>query len=196
MRITPAEYEAIDLFAHRFLADIPLHDVWRVDLAGGAPGLTIQNLRTHLTMESFAETNAVVRFLFQLRGWLGSAFGLDRERPRAQRESFLDRLTDAEREASLVPPGTPEGPFQLLFVSETESISEIRNATVHAFSVFALVDGSSGYRFYWAIYVRPLGWITPCYMALIDPFRRFIIYPAILRHVRSVFANIVAAREG
>jgi hypothetical protein len=60
---------------------------------------------------------------------------------------------------------------------------------VHAFTVFALLEGSSGYRLYWAVYVQPLGRITGLYMALIDPFRRFIIYPAVLRHIRSAWAD-------
>jgi hypothetical protein len=34
-----------------------------------------------------------------------------------------------------------------------------------------------------------VGFITPDYMALIDPFRRWIIYPAILNHIRAVWAE-------
>ena len=74
-----------------------------------------------------------------------------------------------------------------------EAISEIRNATVHAFSVSALVERPGGYRFYWAIYVRPVGRITSWYMKAIDPFRRLIIYPAVLRQVRAAWARDVAA---
>jgi hypothetical protein len=92
----------------------------------------------------------------------------------------------------LVTPGTLEGPFRVLFVSPREAISEIQNPTVHGFSVFALVERSSGYRLYWAIYVRPVGGITPWYMRLIDPFRRVIIYPAALRHIRAAWARGVA----
>jgi hypothetical protein len=92
-----------------------------------------------------------------------------------------------------VAPGTREGPFRVLFVSPREAISEIQNATVHGFSVFALVEDSSGYRLYWAIYVLPVGRITSWYMRLIDPFRRVIIYPAMLRRIRAVWARHLAA---
>ena len=37
VRITPDEYKGIDLRAHSLLADVPLHDVWVVDLPGGDP---------------------------------------------------------------------------------------------------------------------------------------------------------------
>jgi hypothetical protein len=41
----------------------------------------------------------------------------------------------------------------------------------------ALTKTAAGYRFYLAVYVCKAGWITPVYMALIDPFRRWVIYP-------------------
>jgi hypothetical protein len=74
-------------------------------------------------------------------------------------------------------------------VSPREAISEIRNATVHAFLVYALLERASGYRLYWGIHVRPVGRITAWYMALIDPFRRLVIYPALLRRIREAWAR-------
>ena len=57
--------------------------------------------------------------------------------------------------------------------------------TVHAFSVLAFEPCSGGYRLFWAIYVAPVSRLTVLYMALIDPFRRALIYPAVLRHVHQ-----------
>jgi len=88
---------------------------------------------------------------------------------------------------SLVEPGTADGPFTVLYVHSYEAVSEIRNATVHAFSVFALEPRLSGYRLFWAIYVAPVGRLTAFYMAVIDPFRRLLIYPAILRHLHRTW---------
>jgi hypothetical protein len=189
VRATPEEYERIDLRAHSLLADVPLHDVWMVELSGGGPGRTIADLRSLLSVENLTSASPAVRFLFGLRAWLGRAFGWDREPLHAPQDSFLQRLSPADRESSLVIPGTPEGPFRVLFVSPREAISEIQNSTVHAFSVFALVERSSGYRLYWGVYVRPVGFITSWYMRLIDPFRRVIIYPAVLRHIRAAWAH-------
>jgi hypothetical protein len=189
VRVTPEEYERIELRAHSLLADVPLHDVWAVDLPGGGPGRTIVDLRALLSVEGLADASFSVKFLFGLRAWLGRVFGWDHEPLQASRESFLRRLSAADRECSLVVPGTPEGGFRVLFVSPREAISEIQNSTVHAFSVFALAESSSGYRLYWGIHVRPVGRITSWYMGLIDPFRRIIIYPAVLRHIRAAWAR-------
>ena len=41
MRIQPSEYLALDLRVHSLLADVPLHDVWRVDLEDGGPDRTV-----------------------------------------------------------------------------------------------------------------------------------------------------------
>jgi hypothetical protein len=192
VRVTPEEYERIELRAHALLGDVPLHDLWRVELPGGGPGRTMEDIRALLSVESITAANAAVRFLFGFRAWLGRVFGLDREPPRAAQESFIARLSASDRECSLVAPGTPEGPFRVLFVSPREAISEIRNPTVHAFSVFALVERSSGYLLYWGIYVRSVGRITSWYMRLIDPFRRVIIYPAALRHIREAWVRRIA----
>jgi hypothetical protein len=177
------------------LAGVPLHDVWAVDLSGGKPGRTIVDLRSLLARENLRAANAVVRFLFGLRVWLGRVFGWDREPSQAFEESFLHRLSAADRESSLVAPGTREGSFQVLFVSPQEAISEIWNSTVHAFSVFALLERSSDYRLYWAIYVQPVGRVTAWYMRLIDPFRRAIIYPAALRQIRAAWIRGEAAAQ-
>ena len=192
MRVTPEEFQRVDLRAHALLADVPLHDVWAVDLEGG-PGRSLVDLRARLSTQKLTAANRAVRFLFGLRTRLGRALGWDREPPRASEESFLHRLSAADREGSLVAPGTLEGPFRVLFVSPREAISEIQNSTVHAFSVYALLERSPGYRLYWGIYVRPVGRITAWYMRLIDPFRRLIIYPALLRSIRAAWSRGEAA---
>ena len=186
--VTPDELESLDLRAHGLLAGVPIHDVWAVDLPG-RPGRTILDLKKLLAGERLTAVNPAVRALFALRMGLGRLFGWDREPPRAAEESFLNRLSPEDRASSLVPPGTREGPFRLLFVSPREAISEIQNATVHGFSVLALVERPSGYRLYWAIYVRPVGRITAAYMRLIDPFRRLVVYPAILRRIHKAWTR-------
>ena len=92
-----------------------------------------------------------------------------------------------DRGGSLVEPGTSDPPFTVLYVRRDEAVGGIRNATVHAFSVLAMQRRFVDYRLYWAIYVRPVGRITAFYMALIGPFRRFIVYPSILRHVHRTW---------
>lgn len=129
MRVTAEEYRRLELRAHTLLADIPLHDVWAVDLPGGGSGLTLLDLRDLLSVETVTRASAAVRFFFGLRAALGRVFGWDRKPPQASRESYLLRLSAEERESSLVAPGTPEGPFRVLHVSRREAISEVQNAT-------------------------------------------------------------------
>lgn len=86
----------------------------------------------------------------------------------------------ASRSASL-------GRFRLLYVLERESLAELRNATAHAFLSSALIESPLGYRLYIAVYVNPVSRLTPLYMAFIEPFRRFIVYPAIVRGIRRAW---------
>jgi Protein of unknown function (DUF2867) len=88
-------------------------------------------------------------------------------------------------------PGEPVGFFRLLYRLENELVLEARNATVHAFlaSVLRPVAGS-GYRLYWAVYVKPVSWFTPIYMAAIEPFRRVIVYPALMRRLRRRWSAV------
>jgi hypothetical protein len=41
------------------------------------------------------------------------------------------------------------------------------------------------------VYVRSVGRLTPVYMAAIDPFRKFVVYPSLLRSVRWTWNHTV-----
>jgi hypothetical protein len=186
-RARPSDYRQIKLRAHELLADVYLHDVWQVELPGGGPNRTIADVRSLMSLNMLAQMNPVVRALLSLRRLLGRVFRWDSARRLPKAKSFLESLPEGDQMRSLVKPGTADGPFTILYVDSHEAIGEIRNATVHGFSVLALEPHPSGYRLFWAIYVAPVGWVTPFYMTLIDPFRRFLIYPAILRHLRRAW---------
>ena len=191
--MSPAdEFRALDLRCHTFLHDVPLHDVWRIDLAGGGPGRTIRDVDAIGAPARGGKLPLATRALFALRFALGRALGWDRPRTDELTHSYLHRLTDDDRRRCLLDPGTKRGLFRMLYVSADESIGEIRNATVHAFLVMALRPRDDGYRLYWGIYVKPVGRLTSVYMALIDPFRRFIVYPAMIRQVQSAWARAYA----
>lgn len=187
MRIDVAEWNALDLEVHELLRDVPLHDVSVVDLPGGGEGRSLEDLRALLEFGAASSGSAPVRALFALRSALGRLFGWDRERRPQEKNSYRDRLSDELRARSIRPPGTTDGPFELLYQLEREMLSEARNATVHAFSCMVLREVKGGYRFYWGIYVEPVSRFTPVYMALIDPFRRFIVYPSILKRLRNAW---------
>jgi hypothetical protein len=70
---------------------------------------------------------------------------------------------------------------------KNEQLLEIVNRTAHAAALSALVETGNAYRLYFAVYVRSVGRLTPFYMAAIDPFRRWIVYPSLLRSVRTTW---------
>lgn len=189
MRTNTEPFLALPLQAHAVLRDVPLRDVSAVDLPGGGPGRTIGDVRALIPPGDLLSANPLARALFAFRLWIGRVLGWDRPQHDLSEHSYLARVSEAVRVRSLVTPGTPERGFRLLYVLERESLAEIRNATVHAFVCAALCERPDGYRLYWAVYVKPTSWLTPVYMAMIEPFRRFIVYPALLGRVRRAWAE-------
>jgi hypothetical protein len=186
------EFRALDLRCHTLLDDAPLHDVWVIDLEGGGPGRTMRDVDAVAAPGRAGSPSLVVRALFALRFGAGRIFGWDRPRDHALADSYLQRLTDDDRARSLLMPGTRRGIFRVLYLFSDETVAETRNATVHAFLAMALRPRANGYRLYWAIYVKPVGRLTAIYMALIDPFRRFVVYPALIRQVQAAWARAYA----
>src|SRR5262249_6665591 len=95
---------------------------------------------------------------------------------------------------SLVPAGGRAGPFHVVYRFENEQLLELSNRTAHAGLLTALVERPETYRVYLAVYVRPVGRLTPVYMALIGPFRAWIVYPSLLRSVRAAWVGTFGAR--
>jgi len=104
-------------------------------------------------------------------------------------DSYVQRLSAADRARSKAAAGTPDGRLSLLYRFENEQLSERRNATVHAFSSLSIRPAPGGYLVYWAIYVQPVHRFTRLYMRAIAPFRRLVVYPAILRKVQRAWAE-------
>ncbi len=196
MRVPAAEFRALDLEVHAFLADVSLQDVSAIDLPGGGPDRTISDVRALLFRDGALTEAIAVRILFSLRLWLGRLFGWDRAVHEHAEDSYVKSLSDDQRDRSIADPGITDGPFRLLYLFPKEVLGEVRNATVHAFSCMTIHRTASGYRFYWAIYVKSVSRFTPVYMALIEPFRRFVVYPAILRRLRASWVTAYSSRGG
>jgi hypothetical protein len=191
-QISPQEFYALPLRVHAFLAGVPLHDVWAVDLPRRREGMTLEEFNPLLKRVRGAvrcSHASPTRALFRLRFFLGRVFRLDDEPKNASSASFAARLTAEDRARSSVVPGTPEGSFRVIYRFENEQLLELQNRTAHAAAVTALAETADGYRFYFAVYVANASWITPLYMALIDPFRRWIVYPAMLKNIRATWAE-------
>ena len=196
MRVPAEEFRALDLEVHAFLADVALRDVSAIDLPGGRTDRSISDVRALLFRGGALGATAPVRMLFSLRLLLGRLFGWDRSTGRNAEDSYSARLSDDQRDRSLAKPGTDDGVFRSLYLFPKEALGEVRNATVHAFSCMAICPTATGHRFYWAIYVKNVSRFTPVYMALIEPFRRFVVYPAILRRLRTAWVATYSKEWG
>src|SRR5215510_14135620 len=192
MRLDPREFRARPLRAHALLHDVPLEDAWAVPLAGGGTGRTIEDVRAVMTAGR-ATAPALVRALFWLRFRIGALLAWDQPRPTWSADTFADRLSDADRARSLVTPGTPDGPFRLLYRFDDEQLAELRNSTVHAFASLSIRPAPQGYVAYLGVFVRPVSRFTGLYMAAIAPFRRLIVYPALIRTMQKAWAERFSA---
>ena len=183
-RVSAREFGHLPLRVHTFLAGVPLHDVWAVDLPWTRSGVTLNDfLQERCACPSTLPP--VARALLGIRFSVGRLLGWDREPAPTAWESFATRLTTADRSKSLAAPGKSEGLFRVVYRFENEQLLEVVNRTAHAAALSALVETANSYRFYFGVYVRNISWFTPVYMTLIDPFRKLLVYPALLRSVRT-----------
>jgi hypothetical protein len=183
-QISIQEFERLPLRVHDFLGGVPLHDVWAIDLPRTRSGITLDEfLRT--ASACLLTPPPLVRALLNIRLFVGRRLGWDGEPAATAWETFTTRLTAADRSRSLAPAGTREGLFRVVYRFENEQLLELINRTAHAAALSALIETANVYRFYFGVYVRNVGRFTPVYMALIDPFRKLVVYPSLLRSVRA-----------
>lgn len=184
--ISTQEFECLPLRAHTFLAGVPLHDVWAVDLPRLRPGITLDEFLRASGDRPFRSSTAV-RALVGIRLLIGRILGWDGKQDAAVAGTFTTRLTPADLAASRAPAGTSLGRFRLVYRFENEQLVEVSNRTAHAAALSVLVETAGAYRFYFGVYVRPVGWLTPVYLALIDPFRKWVVYPSLLGSLRTTW---------
>ncbi len=189
MRVDAAELRALRLRAHELLSDAPLHDVWCFRLRGGGPGMTVGDVIDLFVDVDGSRVDPTARVLFAVRAILGRVFGWDREVPTASARSYVHRLSAEDRAGSLDAPGSKRGFWTTVYTFDREALGEVINRTVHAFLLFVLEPARGGYTLYWGIYVKPVSRFTPFYMALIDPFRRHLIYPGLVRRFEEAWVQ-------
>jgi hypothetical protein len=185
---SPAPPEALrarDFYANELLADVPVHDMWIVALEGGGEGRTVEDVQAVMATVSPWEANPSVVVLVMIRGLLGWAFGWDEEVAEEAELSYLRRVSDEVLARSLEEPGREGGYFRLMYTLENETVAEILNRTAHAFFCMAIEPSDDGYTLYWVVFVKEEMPLTPFYMGLIDPFRRYLVHRSIVRSVEQ-----------
>lgn len=166
--------------------DFELIDAWALPTAGRREEfdelLTVWN---RLDPGADAASPAT-RFLFGLREKLGQWFGWDDGPalpiPGCTERTLHDRLPPDVPGLDPTPNG--KTPFVPVFRTTVEYAAEISNSTVHAVVHLAwAARDDDTHQGQLGVFVKPRGWFGRMYMALIAPFRHFIVYPALLRHV-------------
>jgi len=183
-QVSSQEFERLPLRVHTCLTGVPLHDVWAVDLPRCRAGVTLDDF-LQTADDCLLSPSRLARMLLDIRFFVGRFFGWDRELEATTSKAFATRLSDTDRSRSLIPAGTRYGFFRVVYRFENEQLIELINWTVHAAALSALVETATAYRFYLAVYVCNVSRFTPFYMAVIDPFRKMIVYPSLLRSVRA-----------
>ena len=167
---------------HELVRDFKLEDVWALPTPGGPDDFP--RLVRQMTTGGPSFSGAA-RALWELRWKVGKVLGWDS--PDAGTVSRVptlrDRLPADLREA-------PSGPdfdalqFESLYQINDEWAAEMANRTMHGVMHIGWVpDGAGGYRGQMAGLVKPNGPLGTAYMAAIMPFRRLIMFPALMRMI-------------
>jgi hypothetical protein len=78
-RISRQEFERLPLRVHAFMAGVPLHDVWAIDLPRVRSGITLAEF-LRVGGGRPLRPSPVVRALLGIRFFVGGLLGWDRER--------------------------------------------------------------------------------------------------------------------
>jgi hypothetical protein len=169
---------------HELTRDFRLEDVWALPGSGTRDDF-LRLVRGFASGDPAQRSSGAVRALFAIRWKVGELLGWDAPAAGvgARVPTLRDRLPADLLEA---PPG-PEFralPFASLYLLDDEWAAEIANRTVHGVMHVGLVaDGTGGHRAQLAVLVKPNGLFGTAYMAAIRPFRRLIVYPAMMRQI-------------
>ncbi len=191
MRLPNAAHESRPWRIREIAPDFTVQDVWALPVRGGAEDFqTLLELMTSGDPAN-AESRAA-RVLWRVRFRLGGWFGWDDAAgelpiPGTSESSLADRLPDDLRNtAANLDSGAL--PFAPLYRTDVEFAAELSNRTVHGVMHLAWVDQGEGrYQGQMAVYVKPRGWFGSAYMALIRPFRHWVVYPALMRQIERAW---------
>jgi Protein of unknown function (DUF2867) len=203
-KLPNAAHESRPWRIREIVPDFTLEDVWALPVRGGAEDFP----RLLELMASSDPANAdslPARVLWRIRDRLGGWLDLGRISapadsssndaagkltiPGTGETSLADRLPDDLRgTAADIDFGSL--PFVPLYRTDVEFAAEVSNQTVHGAMHMAWVDQGDGrYRGQMAVYVKPRGRFGKGYMALIKPFRYWIVYPALMRQIERTWST-------
>lgn len=188
MRLPDSAHTSHPWRIHEIADHFRLIDVWALPTPGG-PDAFPRLVHLVASADPAQSSSPILRTLFAIRWRLGEL--LDWDHPDAalgsRVSSVRDRLPSDLHDGAL---GSRFDalPFTPLFLTRSEFAAEVANRTVHGILHLGWVaDGTGGYRGQLAILVQPNGLLGKAYLAAIKPFRRLIVYPALIRRLESTW---------
>ena len=191
MRLPNAVHERQPWRIHEIVRDFTLEDVWALPVHGDADDFELL-LEMGTSIDPANAESTPARLLWGLREQLGRWFDLgtisgpaEKDKklpiPGTNETSLTGRLPDDLRgTADDVHMGSV--PFEPLYRTDDEFAAEVSNKTVHGVLHLAWVDKGGGrFQGQMGVYVKPRGRFGELYMAVIKPFRYWIVYPALMR---------------
>jgi uncharacterized protein DUF2867 len=201
-RLPNAAHESRPWRIREIAPDFTVEDVWALPVHGDAEDF--QTLLELMASSDPANAESLpARVLWRVRDRLGRWLDLGRISapidsgsddaagklpiPGTNETSLTDRLPDDLRNtaadldfASL--------PFVPLYRTDDEFAAEVSNRTVHGVMHLAWVEQGEGrYQGQMTVYVKPRGRFGKGYMALIKPFRYWVVYPALMRQIERTW---------
>ena len=190
MRLPNSAHTSRPWRIHEITRDFHLEDVWELPVTGGPENF-------HRVVDGFAtrdpshSPSAASRALFAIRWKVGKLLCWDAED--AGLGSRVSPLRDRLPADLLEGPSGPKSealPFTPLYLTGDEFAAEIANRTVHGVMHLGRVaDPSGDFRVQMAVLVKPNGLLGTGYLAAIKPFRRLIVYPAMMRGIEREAAE-------
>lgn len=195
MRLPSTAHTARPWRIHEITRDFRLEDVWSLPTPGGPDDFT-ELVGQFAEGDPTARLPGIARFLWAVRIQVGGLLGWDDSNTGVgtRVRSLRERLPADLRE---VPPGPvfESLPFTSLYLLADEFAAEMANRTVHGVLHLGWVpDGRGGYRGQMAVLVKPNGVLGGAYMAAINPFRHFVVYPAAMRQIEAAWQARSASR--
>ncbi len=191
---------------HEIAQDFILLDVWEYPIL--ADSSKDQDFLFFLKMIQKPPPDKVnrsvsIRFLaagllVSLRMFLGKILGLDKNIntlpiPGCKETSIKERLSteDRKRSLSLSKLGISDSDketWRVVYLYEDEMLTELSIDVVHVLMHLGWVHKSGNFfTAQLAVYAKPRGMMGNLYMELIMPFRRVIIYPALMENVKNTW---------
>ncbi|GAA1582098.1 hypothetical protein GCM10009678_76050 [Actinomadura kijaniata] len=194
MRLPNGAHAARPWRIHEIADGFRVEDVWAIRTPGAGPddfpAARAAALATMRPSGGPAKDPLPVRLLFAARRRLGALFGWDGPETGVgtRVRSLRDRLPDDLRAA---PAGS--APFTPVYELDDECALERASATVHAVIHLGWAPVEGGHELRMAVLVKPAGLPGRLYMAAIAPFRRLVVFPALVRQCEQAWRDRDAA---